>query len=119
MGPIREMLSDSGITEQQWRILRVLAEVGPLDSSKLADRACLLLPSQTRIVQTMLHKGLVSRLTDTEDRRRQTISITDAGRKIIEDNLPQAQKIANRFIEVLGEEKYDTLLDLLEELNKL
>ncbi|MCR9055691.1 MAG: hypothetical protein NXI02_00005, partial [Rhodobacteraceae bacterium] len=49
MGPIREMLSDCGITEQQWRILRVLEEFGPQDASSLAERACLLLPSQTRI----------------------------------------------------------------------
>ena len=25
MGPIRDMLADSGITEQQWRILRVIS----------------------------------------------------------------------------------------------
>ena len=57
MTPIREMLADSGITEQQWRILRVLEEFGPQDASTLAERACLLLPSQTRIVQTLSGKG--------------------------------------------------------------
>ena len=30
MPPIREMLIRSGITEQQWRILRALEEAGPL-----------------------------------------------------------------------------------------
>ncbi len=119
MGPIREMLSESGITEQQWRILRVLEEAGPLDATKLAERACLLLPSQTRIVQTMLEKGLVTRTPDAVDRRRQTVAITPAGRQIIENHLGEARRIAARFVEVLGEDRFDLLLDLLEELDRV
>ena len=56
--PIRAMLAEAGITEQQWRVLRVFDEFGPLEASKLAELACLLLPSQSRIVQTFLDKGL-------------------------------------------------------------
>ena len=49
MGPIRAMLSDVGVTEQQWRVLRVLDERGPLDPTEIADRSVLLLPRLTRI----------------------------------------------------------------------
>jgi len=119
MGPIREMLADSGITEQQWRILRVLEEHGPQDASTLADRACLLLPSQTRIVQTLLEKGLVTRQVDDKDRRKQTVAITGAGRAIIEDKLEEAQAIAARIEEVIGRQKLAQLLDILEEFQKL
>lgn len=59
MAPIRAMLSASGLTEQQWRLLRVLSESGPLEATILANRAALLLPSQTRIVQSMEKRGLV------------------------------------------------------------
>ena len=119
MVPIRGMLSQSGITEQQWRILRVLDEFGPLDATKLSEAACLLVPSQTRIVQTLVEKGYVTRTSDTVDRRRQTVAITEAGRRIIEDNLDQAQGIARHFETVLGKEKLQTLLDLLGELDQL
>ncbi|MEM8703380.1 MAG: MarR family transcriptional regulator, partial [Pseudomonadota bacterium] len=111
MGPIREMLSDSGITEQQWRILRVLEEYGPQDASSLAERACLLLPSQTRIVQTLLEKGLVTRQVDDKDRRKQTVAITEAGRKIILDKLDEAQAIAARIEDVIGKKRLSELLD--------
>ena len=47
MAPIRKMLLAAGITEQQWRILRVLTETGPIDAGSLAKRACLLAPSLT------------------------------------------------------------------------
>lgn len=119
MTPIREMLADSGITEQQWRILRVLEEFGPQDASTLAERACLLLPSQTRIVQTLLEKGLVTRQADERDRRKQTVAITDAGRAIIEEKLDDAKAIAARIEEVIGKEKLAQLLDILEDFQKL
>lgn len=119
MGPIREMLSDCGITEQQWRILRVLEEFGPQDASSLAERACLLLPSQTRIVQTLLEKGLVTRQADEKDRRKQTVAITGAGQAIIRDKLDQAQAIATRIEEVIGKKRLAELLDILEDFQKL
>ena len=119
MAPIREMLSESGITEQQWRVLRALSESGALDATKLADRACLLLPSLTRIIQTMLEKGYVSRSTDKEDRRRQLITITASGQTIIDDNRQQATAISSRFISALGEQRYEELLDSLQALDEL
>ncbi|MDP5347500.1 MAG: MarR family transcriptional regulator, partial [Paracoccaceae bacterium] len=61
MGPIRAMLADVGVTEQQWRVLRVLAERGTLDPTEIADRSCLLMPSLTRILQTLTTKGLITR----------------------------------------------------------
>lgn len=119
MGPIREMLADSNITEQQWRILRVLDEAGPLDASTLAEQACLLLPSQTRIVQTLSEKGLVTRQTDKKDRRKQTVSITPAGRKIIEDNREEARRIAAHIETVVGKETLQNLLFILEKFDDL
>lgn len=119
MGPIREMLADSNITEQQWRILRVLDEAGPLDASTLAEQACLLLPSQTRIVQTLSEKGLVTRQTDKKDRRKQTVSITPAGRRIIEDNREEARRIAAHIETVVGKETLQDLLVILEKFDDL
>ncbi len=119
MAPIREMLSDAGITEQQWRVLRVLSEFGPQDATLLSERACLLLPSQSRIVQSMFEKGYVTRTANEQDRRRQTVAITAAGQRIIDDHLDQAVAIAKRFEEVLGSKEFDRLLETLGKLNEL
>lgn len=118
MAPIREMLSETGITEQQWRILRVLSEHGSQEASKLAERACLLLPSQTRILQSMLEKGYVTRTPDEKDRRRQHVAITDKGQAIIDENMDQAVAIAQKFRSALGSDRYESLLDCLEELDR-
>ncbi|MGX9355077.1 homoprotocatechuate degradation operon regulator HpaR [Roseobacteraceae bacterium S113] len=117
MAPIREMLAKTGITEQQWRVLRVLAEHGTLDTKTLANRASLLFPSLTRIVATLRDKGLITQTRDDKDRRRQFIAITEAGQKVIDDNAAQSARITAGFRDTLGEVDYETLLDLLAKLD--
>lgn len=117
MSPIREMLSETGITEQQWRVLRVLAEFGRMDTKTLADRASLLFPSLTRIATTLREKGLVTQRRDKMDRRRQFIEITPEGQKFIDDRIPHAARIVAGFKATLGEQDYETLLDLLTRLD--
>ena len=51
MGPIREILNESGISEQKFRVLRVVEESGPMEQTALAQQACLLLPSLTRMLR--------------------------------------------------------------------
>jgi homoprotocatechuate degradation regulator HpaR len=113
MAPIRDMLAETGITEQQWRVLRVLSEHGPLDTSTLANRASLLFPSLTRIATTMRNKALITQTRDDVDRRRQFIAITQAGQKIIDDYASQSAQIVADMRKTLGDENYERLLDLL------
>ncbi|WP_299936981.1 homoprotocatechuate degradation operon regulator HpaR [uncultured Pelagimonas sp.] len=117
MSPIRDMLSETGITEQQWRILRILAEYGRTDSKTVADRSSLLFSSLTRIAATLREKGLITQTRDHEDRRRQFIEITPEGQRLIDDHASQAAQIVAGFKETLGEENYETLLDLLAMLD--
>ena len=113
MAPIRDMLTETDITEQQWRVLRVLSEYGMLDTTTLADRSSLLFPSLTRIAVTMRDKGLITQTRDEVDRRRQLIEITAKGQKIIDDRTAQTAQIVTDFKTKLGSENYETLLDLL------
>ncbi|MGR3621971.1 homoprotocatechuate degradation operon regulator HpaR [Pseudophaeobacter sp.] len=117
MGPIRNLLSDVNLTEQQWRVLRVVQESSAIDPTQIADQACLLLPSLTRILQKLDEKGLISRERDLVDRRRQVIRITPAGEEIIEANIAASLALVARTREKMGEERYEALLDLLNDLD--
>ena len=116
MGPIRDMLKVSGITEQQWRVLRVLSESGAQDLTQISLKASLLMPSLSRIIKKLREEGLIVSQTNDEDRRRQIVRIGTKGQKIIDDNLPQAMKIAEELQQHLGLERHEQLLDLLETL---
>ena len=70
MVPIRSMLAQSGVTEQKWRVLRVLEEIGEVEPTIIASEACLHLPSLSRILKSMEADGLIQRKEDLEDRRK-------------------------------------------------
>ena len=118
MAPIRDMLRASGLTEQQWRVLRILSEFGTQDLTQIAQQACLLMPSLSRIIRNLAQNGLVIRASDAKDRRRQTVVISPAGQQLIDDNLLQATQIAANYQDQLGAERYELLLDLLTELEQ-
>ena len=117
MGPYRRMLAKIGVTEQQWRVMRVLDECGTMDPKEIAEAACLLNPSLTRIMQLLEKKELISRKGHPEDRRRVQVSITEAGRQMLVSAQPESMVIAERLRERVGQEKLDELLDLLNELS--
>lgn len=116
MGPIRDMLSGVGITEQQWRVLRVLEEEGPMEPTRIAELACLLLPSLTRILQKLDEKGYISRRPDDDDKRKQVIQISPLGADLIAEHLPASLAVLDRTKMQMGADRYEALLDLLNEL---
>ncbi|SDW98608.1 homoprotocatechuate degradation operon regulator, HpaR [Ruegeria halocynthiae] len=116
MAPVRDMLQGIQLTEQKWRILRVLDEMGEVEQSAIANEACLLLPSLTRILRTMEADEQITRRQDNRDKRRTMVMITDVGRQILKENLATSLSISNSIEAQMGREKLDNLLDLLEEL---
>ncbi|WP_193174815.1 homoprotocatechuate degradation operon regulator HpaR [Oricola nitratireducens] len=119
MGPIRAMLANAGVTEQQWRVLRVLDENGGMDPTEIAERSCLLLPSLTRILHTLVDKGYVNRTPHPTDGRRLQITITASGRDLIASNMAESERIMARLEQHLGKEQLEDLLDLLNKLDAL
>lgn len=116
MGPVRDMLADTGVNEQKWRVLRVLEEGGAQDQNTIAKKACLLLPSLTRILRAMESDALISRAEDPADRRRSIVQIEAAGRSILQERGAQAAALVAQLRAQYGEEKFEQLLDLLEDL---
>ncbi|GAA6194471.1 homoprotocatechuate degradation operon regulator HpaR [Phaeobacter gallaeciensis] len=119
MSPIRDMLHDLNLTEQKWRILRTLEECGRVEQSTIAKEACLLLPSLTRILRTMEADGQIARAADLTDKRRTLVEITETGRAILRDNIHVSNGIYQSIQSQMGQEKLDTLLDLLQELQQV
>ncbi|GIT39591.1 MAG: hypothetical protein Ct9H300mP8_07870 [Gammaproteobacteria bacterium] len=61
MSRFRPMLRGHGLTEQQWRVVRVLASEKELDIGDLSQKTFLLAPSLTRILKALVRDGLVTR----------------------------------------------------------
>lgn len=116
MRQFRPHLADLGITEQQWRVLRVLGEDGPSDAGQVAERACILPSSFSRIVKTLAAMKLVATSSDRDDGRRSIVALTERGETTLEQALPQSSAIYADLERRLGGKTLQLLLDLLDEV---
>ena len=117
MAGFRPVLARHGITEQQWRVLRVLSEMGkPLDASNLAFHASILPPSLTRILKVLSERAMVSIIRDRGDGRRILVEISKGGEDLIREVAPESREIYADLERRYGEEKVLLLLEMLDEL---
>ncbi len=116
MAHFRPLLADRGYTEQQWRVLRILNEYGPLEATQLARHSALLLPSLTRIMKTLEDKQDIYRTKNESDGRRSLIHLSQGSKDLICTEVARTEAAYARIEHNLGREKTDQLLDLLAEL---
>ncbi|MBW8298446.1 MAG: homoprotocatechuate degradation operon regulator HpaR [Hydrogenophaga sp.] len=116
MSHFRPMLAKHDVTEQQWRVIRVLYEAGTLDASEVAERAFILAPSLTRMIRSLEERGFISKHKDKSDGRRVLLRIAPAGETIIRAVMPDSRKIYQDLETRFGRERMDILLELLDEL---
>lgn len=75
----RPNLAKHKITEQQWRVLRALAESKSADATRLSDICCILMPSLSRILKNLEARQYIGRRRVAGDGRRQEIFLTEKG----------------------------------------
>jgi len=112
----RPLLAKHGFTEQQWRVLRVLAEAGEIDASALAQRACILAPSLTRIIRTLESRKLLVREISQADGRKLILKPTELAHQHTAAIVPEALAIYNVFRQQFGDDQIEQLLDMLNNL---
>lgn len=116
MRRIRPYLMENDLTEQQWRVLRVLDEVGPLEPTELGERCVVLTPSLTRILALLEKREMIRREAHPTDRRKQIIHLAQPGQEVIALIAPKARKVYEDLEEHFGKAR---LINLLNKLGKL
>ena len=118
MRRFRPGLRRQGVTEQQWRILRALAHLGPLEVTALADATCLLAPSLSRILPAMESRELVCRRQLNTDLRRAVVSLKPKGLKLIAAHAPDSESVYNAIAFGFGAQRLSQLFTLLRKLEQ-
>ena len=117
MARFRPMLRSHGLTEQQWRVIRVLAAADGLDGRELARRSFLLAPSLTRILQNFETLAWVKRGAHASDQRRALFELTTTGRKLFDEVAPDSERLYAAIADEFGVAKLETLYALLAEFS--
>jgi homoprotocatechuate degradation regulator HpaR len=114
MAHFRPMLERHDVTEQQWRVLRIVAENKSLDASEVAERAAILAPSLTRIIKALEQRKLIRRRQDSQDKRRVMLEIAPAGLVLIAQAVPESLAAHKAVEDQFGKDRVEQLLDLLD-----
>lgn len=116
MRHFRPSLRAHDLTEQQWRILRALAASGEIEVTELARVAFLLGPSLSRILRDLEQRKLIARQLLKSDLRRNIVSITARGLKLIEVVAPTSEAIYSEMTKRFGARKLAELHAMLHDL---
>lgn len=100
----RPIFKRHGITEQQWRILRVLSGLGPTEPRDLVIHCGLSSPSLTGILARMRELDLVSRNRIGHDQRRLRIALTARSEALVREMAPEVEAIYAEMDRRLGTE---------------
>ncbi len=114
---LRPYFENYNLTTQQFNILRILRGQYPKPATinLLKERMIDKMSDASRIVDRLVQKGLVSRCTNTKDRRAVDIRISDEGLSILE-KMDKDFKAKDIFKCALTEEEATQLNDLLDKL---
>lgn len=120
MAHTRPSLREQGLSDQQWRVLRVLGEhagdPAGVETGRVAREAWLLGPSLTGVLTRMERDGLISRARCPNDARRTVVRATAAGLALVA-TLSQTIEAHYAWVESqLGKPKLTQLYALLDEL---
>jgi homoprotocatechuate degradation regulator HpaR len=118
----RPMLNEAGFTEQQWRIIRVLVEHGPLEPREIVQVCGISSPSLAGILARMDETGLVRRERMAQDQRRLLVSATASSRALAAKLAPRIEAVYAGLEADLGprltRQLYESLETLVERLGK-
>ena len=112
----RPVLNANGVTEQQWRIVRLLLDTGPLEPHQIGDLCRLSSPSLAGVLSRMEQMGLVRRRRLARDQRRVLVSLTPGSRALAARMAPRIEAVYTHIEELMGREFSEILHRALDEL---
>ncbi len=107
------VLADRDLSNAQYNVLAVLSEFGTLNQGDLAKRVVVDPRNVVKTVAVLTDRGLVSAEPTRADGRAKAVSVTDAGRRVLDaftDTLPARRGTLTRALSATEEAELTRLL---------
>lgn len=115
---LNEQLKPFGVSEQQVNVLHIIKKQSclPCNLYNIQEQMMHKMSNATRLVEKLRLKGLVTRETCEDNRRRVEICITDEGLRLLEQIEKKLSKYHLEHETKLTDEEYSQLADLLDKM---
>ena len=110
-----ELLS-FGLGPRQARVIGALDLMGPTSQINLARECGITAASMSTMTSRLISAGYISRETDPDEMRRNTLSLTPIGLALLDDIKKTWTKVDHIIEKSIGVEKSNTLVNLTREL---
>jgi DNA-binding MarR family transcriptional regulator len=116
---VKGFLAGEDITHQQFNILRILrgAAPQPLSTLQIRERMLDKMSDTSRIVDRLVAKGLVQKVTCGKDKRLVDVTITEEGQKLLKRLDAEGDHVTD-VMSNLNEEEAEIISTLLDKLRK-
>ena len=115
----RPILHHFGVTEQQWRILRVLDEHAQLEPREIGDLCRISSPSMVGMLARMEEVGLIARSRMEGDQRRVIVRLSQQGKTLLGKIGPLIDLQYHYIEQTCGQQIFVDLLKVLEQFIEL
>lgn len=119
----RPSLREHGLSDQQWRVLRVLGEhadePGGIETGRVAHEAYLLGPSLSGVLTRMERDGLIERHRCPQDARRTVVRATALGLNKVQALSQTIEAHYSWMEQQLGKARLTALYELLDKVIEL
>ena len=112
-------IKQSGLTIAQFAVLEALYNKGDLKICEIIERILTTSGNITVVIKNLEKDGLIKKKPDPNDKRSCIISLTEEGKKIIENILPDHIKNIKGIFEILTDEEKNTLKTILKKFKDL
>jgi DNA-binding MarR family transcriptional regulator len=106
-------LADLGLRSQQFGVLHLLAEAGPLSGAELAAALRVHASNLVRVLDELEESGMVRRERDPADRRRHRVVLSERGADLLARAERIAGEIEDELLAPLDESESAQLRELL------
>ena len=104
------------LTPEQFLLIDLLWNQGPMSQLDIADQMQKDKNSITKLVDAIERKGYVVRQQNPNDRRSNTIVLTDLGNSLKDNAKTKGISILNTMLEGISEEELNSFLETLDKL---
>ncbi len=94
---------EHGLTVDQWRMLDLVADAGPLPMAALCEELSLAGATATRVADRLVAEALASRSIDGTDRRRVVLRGSERGLELREKLSAEVEQAQTQQLDTLGE----------------
>ena len=116
MPRFRKIFNEFGLTEQQWRVLRVLWEHDEIAFRDLSDITLIPAPSLVGVVDRLAKQELVARRRSDEDRRNVFVFATAQGSDLHQRVKPRVDEAYAELRGSIGKDEWRDLIGALERI---